>query len=162
MAKNYALIACVLMITALFSCKSPTAQNEPLSSAALQGTWQDHLDPKVNYYAGSTHKVTFENDSFFLKIYEFTDAYYGGDTCFSLAYTQYMKGQFSFGLQDSVILDGIYVDSLNNPLPVCGCTYGPRQSGTYLASFKGKLEGNTLHVILLSAPYPTEWVLNKE
>jgi len=167
MAKNHALIGCVLMAITLFSCNSPTAGNGQVNSTVLQGTWQDHLDPTIGYYAGSTHKVTFENDSFFLRIYEFTDIG-SRDTCYPSAYTQYMKGQFAIGLQDSLTLDGIYADSLYNPLPDCGCDNGPRQSGAYHASFKGtisingKFEGLALHLTALSSPYPAEWVLEKE
>jgi len=168
MTKYHTLIGCVLVAMTLFSCNSPTAGGGQVNSAAVQGTWQDHLDPNVFYFAGSTHKLTFENDSFFLKIFQFTDIA-SLDTCYSIWYTQYMQGTFTVGLQDSIILDGMYVDSLKNPLPDCGCDQGPRQSGAYHASFKGKIsisgkfEGLALHLTVLSGHYwPTEWVLEKE
>ena len=159
MVRNIALLAIGCAGALLFSCQSPLDADRFVTYPSVQGTWEDHLDPNICYFAGETHKLTLENRSFFLKVFRFTDIYIP-DTCYWLGF-QYMKGTFAIGLQDSIILDGVYTDSLGNTLPPCGCTYGPPRSGSYRASFKGMRDKNALHLTLLSGPYPAEWVLEK-
>lgn len=161
MSKNPALTFFVLVGIILVSCITSPSEKDTISIVSLQGGWHDQLDT-LKLGGGSVHNLAFKDDSFFLKIYEFTDIVLLGDTCYSSAYTQFMKGIYAIGLQDSITLDGIYVDSLKNPMPVCECKYGPRQSGKYQVSFKGKLEGNVLRLLTLPILYEPEWVLKKE
>lgn len=160
MANKFALLFCLLIV--FFSCVAPTEKAEDLNSASLQGSWQDHLDPGYLYFAASTHKLTFKNDSFFLKIHEFTDVINVSDTCDSNEYTLFINGMFSVGNQDDITLDGVFADSLKNPVPFCGCNHGPRQSGRYHTTFRGRLVGNALHLKNLSYPNLSDWELLKE
>jgi hypothetical protein len=145
-----------------FSCNSPTAGKQDLNSVTVQGTWEDHLDPSVLYFAGATHTLAFYNDSFFLRIHEFTDAIATNDSCASFSFTSFISGTFSVSSGGNLTLDGTYVDSLKKPMPACGCAYGPRQSGRYLVSFKGSLEGSTLSLTPQENLNMAEWVLKKE
>jgi hypothetical protein len=160
--KNFILALFAFVAAASVSCTGPG--EDWINRATVQGTWQDRFDPDQGYFDGSTCTLTFENNSFFLEIYWSTDAGPIGDTCFSYAFTRYMQGRFSIDLQDIITLEGIYVDSLKRALPPCGCAYGPRKSGKYLASFSAKLEDDVLYLKDLSPQarnYPV-WVLKRE
>jgi hypothetical protein len=158
----FKLTGCALMVMMLSCNLAPPAENEHISSVSLQGSWQDHLDSHTIYFGGTTHTLAFESDSFFLKVFQFSDVMIPFDTCYSPWYTQYVKGTFSIGLQDSITLDGVYVDSLKRALPDCECHYGPRQTGRYLVSFKGALDGNVLYLTTLPSSGASDWVLTNE
>lgn len=160
MTIRYLAISCVLIGILLYSC-SLNDEKQALTNTSLQGNWKDALDPNKMYFAGTTHGLKIKDDSFNLAIHNFTDVRIVGDPCYSNSYTQYIKGTYYLGEEDSLILDGIFVDSLMNAMPESQCPSGPKQSGKYNIVFKGQLDENKLNLIVLSNPDKQEWSLTK-
>jgi len=96
--KNGYVKILIIIIGIAFTISCKDEEDLILETTMLQGTWVEVEPEDLGQFVGSNHSFTFREDSFFLKLYSWTDVVYVDEDGNWLGPNQYgyRKGKYSF------------------------------------------------------------------
>jgi hypothetical protein len=138
------VIVLFLFISITINCNNTSSTNPQASktlSDSIQGKW---IEPEIYSWNNKNYHLIFNGDSFYLDMHDKSPYILTYDDCYATNFTNYVAGKYSFKKPDSLVLSGVYTDSVHVPRPQSSCSWGPRLSGNVTFNFKYLYSGDTL------------------